>query len=210
MNLPSPHAQNGETLTGLLVGLALGLVVLAGGSAMLSSQLRGHRQALQDTHLHHDLRSAVDWMAKELRQAHYSANAWETRSPSTCLDTFCMDEQDFNLSDEALIFSVDRNHNGLRDDDECMGFRLTAQTIQIKRSCQGSGDWQAITDISSLRVNALQWQLHCTSVQGWLRRSLEMSLRAAWPNDPSRQISVTQTVHLQNDLPASVQALFCP
>ena len=202
--------QKGETLTGLLVGLSLGLVVLAGGSAMLANQLRGHRQALHDTHLHHDLRSAMDWMAKELRQAQYSAKAWETRSPTLCLDAFCKDVQDFNLSDEALIFSYDRNHNGLREKDECMGFRLTAQTIQIKRSCEDTGDWQAITDTSSLKVSALQWTLHCSVVQGWLRRWVKMTLIAAWPHDPGRQMNLTQTVRLQNDLPASVQTQFCP
>ena len=46
MSTTRRRLQKGETLTGLLVGLSLGLVVLAGGSAMLASQLRGHRQAL--------------------------------------------------------------------------------------------------------------------------------------------------------------------
>jgi type II secretory pathway component PulJ len=210
MSTTRRRLQKGETLTGLLVGLSLGLVVLAGGSAMLANQLRGHRQALHDTHLHHDLRSAMDWMAKELSQAQYSAKAWETRSPSRCLDTFCKDAQDFSLSGPALVFSYDRNHNGLRDKDECMGFRLAAQTIHIKRSCEHAGDWQAITDTGSLKVSALQWTLHCSVVQGWLRRSVEMTLSAAWPHDPSRQISLRQTVRLQNDLPASVQTQFCP
>lgn len=210
MSTTRHRLQKGETLTGLLVGLALGMVVLAAGSTMLTSQLRGHRQALHDTHLHHDLRSAMDWMAKELRQAQYSAKAWETRSPTLCLDDFCQDAQDFSLSDETLAFSYDRNHNGQREKDECMGFRLSSQTIQIKRSCQDAGDWQAITDTSSLKVSALQWTLHCSAAQGWLRRSVQMTLSAAWPQDPGRTMSLTQTVRLQNDLPASVQSKFCP
>eukprot|EP01030_Chromulinospumella_sphaerica_P007117 gene7117-6960_t len=65
--------ERGETLTGLLVGLSVGLVVLAAGSALLANHLRGHRMALQDSHLHHDLRSAMDWMSRELRKAQYSA-----------------------------------------------------------------------------------------------------------------------------------------
>ena len=41
----------GETLTGLLVGMAVGLVVLAAGMQMLAQQLRGHRHSLQASHL---------------------------------------------------------------------------------------------------------------------------------------------------------------
>lgn len=209
MHMAALH-ERGETLTGLLVGLALGLVVLTGGSAMLSSQLRGHRQALQDTHLHHDLRSSVDWMAKELRKAQYTGQAWATRSPVGCLDTFCQDGQDFKLQGDEIVFSYDRNHNGVRDEDECTGFRLSAQAIQIKRSCQDGGNWQAITDTSSLKIRALQWSLRCQQVQGWLQRSVLMSLRAEWPGQAGRQITLSQTVLLQNDLPGSVQALYCP
>ncbi len=62
-------AQKGETLVGLLVGLGVGLLMLAAGSQMLAQHLQGHRLALQDSHVHHDLRSALNTIARELRQA---------------------------------------------------------------------------------------------------------------------------------------------
>ena len=64
-----PNSQRGETLVGLMVGMGLGLVVLAGGTHLLAQHLTAHRWALQDSHVHHDLRSALDSMARELRQA---------------------------------------------------------------------------------------------------------------------------------------------
>ena len=206
----SSRGESGETLMGLLVGLSVGLVVLAAGSALLANHLRGHRMALQDSHLHHDLRSAMDWMARELRKAQYTADAWQSRAPGVCDDPFCEGWQDFSIEGDWIDFSYDRDHNGQKDDNECMGFRLSSQTLQIKRSCQDAGDWQAITDTSSLKVSALQWTLHCSAAQGWLRRSVQMTLSAAWPQDPGRTMSLTQTVRLQNDLPASVQSKFCP
>ncbi len=202
--------ERGETLTGLLVGLSVGLVVLAAGSTLLTNQLRGHRMALQDSHLHHDLRSAMDWMARELRKAQYSAKAWETRSPTACIDTFCDGFEDFSIEDDWIDFSHDRDHNGEQDKDECMGFRLSGTVLSAKRSCGASGDWQAITDRASLEITALSWQLRCELNQGWLRRAVELRLTGQWPGDATRQVSLTQTVHLRNDLPAAMKARFCP
>jgi type II secretory pathway component PulJ len=200
--------QRGETLIGLLVGLSVGLLVLAAGSAMLANHLRGHRMALQDSHLHHDLRSAMDWMARELRKTQYTAQAWKTRAPSVCDDAFCSGWQDLSIEGDWIDFSYDRDHNGKKDDDECMGFRLSGTTLHARRSCKG--DWQAITDNANLKITALSWQLRCELRNGWVHRSVLMALTAQWPRDASRQISLSQTVHLRNDLPASAKVLFCP
>jgi type II secretory pathway component PulJ len=205
----SPH-DKGETLMGLMVGLSVGLVVLAAGSAMLANQLRGHRSALQDSHLHHELRQAVDWMSRELRKAQYSAQAWETRSATNCDDTFCDGFEDFSIEDNWIDFSHDRNHNGLQDQDECMGFRLSGTALQTKRSCNPSGDWLSITDSKLLQITELRWQLRCESHQNWLRRNVLMTLKAQWPGDASRQVSLSNTIHLHNNLPSSLQALYCP
>lgn len=202
--------EHGETLMGLLVGLSVGLVVLAAGSALLANHLRGHSTALQDSHLHHDLRSAMGWMARELRKAQYTANAWETRSPTACEDAFCDGPEDFSIAGHRIEFSHDRNHNGQQDKNECMGFRLAGKALQTKRTCNASGDWQAITDSANLHITDLRWQLHCEEHQGWLRRSVQMALTAQWPTDASRQVSLSHTVHMRNDLPASQQVRFCP
>jgi type IV pilus assembly protein PilW len=202
--------QKGETLMGLMVGLSVGLLVLAGGSSLLTHQLRGHRMAWQDSHLNHELRVAADWMGRELRKAQYSAKAWETRSPNQCDDTFCDGFEDFSIEGDWIDFSHDRNHNGEQDNDECMGFRLSGNTLHAKRSCSASGDWQAMTHSKSVRITDLAWQLKCDQHQGWLRRSVQMTLQAQWPSDASRHITLSKTVHLRNDIPGSQQALFCP
>ena len=206
---PRPH-ERGESLTGLLVGLALGLVVLAAGTQMLATHLRGHRQSLQSSHLQHDLRSAMDWMGRELRRAQYSAQAWQTRSPSACDDTFCDGFEDFSIEGDWIDFSHDRNHNGVQDDNECMGFQLSDKVLMARRSCSGTGNWVALTDSASLEVTALTWQLRCEPRQGWLHRTVRIDLTGQWPGQASAPIQLSQTVHLRNDLPASAQALYCP
>ena len=200
----------GETLTGLLVGLALGLMVLAAGTRMLAQHLEGHRMSLQSSHLQHDLRTAMDWMSKELRQAQYVAEAWQTRSPVSCDDPFCDGLEDFSIEDDWIDFSRDRNHDGVQDDNECLGFRLSDKALMARRSCSGTGQWLPLTDRASLEVTALRWQLQCDLRQGWLHRSVRVSLSGQWPGDARRSVSLAQTIHLRNDLPASAQALYCP
>jgi type II secretory pathway component PulJ len=199
-------SERGETLTGLLVGLAVGLVVLAAGSALLASQLRAHRAALQDRQLHTDLRSAMDWVARELRKAQYTANAWQTRSPTVCTDPFCQTPDNFSIVGHQIDFSHDRNHNGIKEDDECLGFRLTQQSLHARRTCSGSGNWQAVTDRAQVNIRDLQWVLHCEWRNGWWQRSVQMSLAASWPSEPTRTIQLTQTIELRNLLPDIPQA----
>ena len=201
--------MRGETLIGLLVGLAVGSAVLAGGSLLLANQLRAHRLALQDSHLNHDLRSAMDWMVREVRQAHYTASAWASRAPNRCEDAFCGGTDDFSIQGSRITFSLDRNHNGLKDNNECLGFRLVKGALQARTACKPEV-WTALTDTASLHITQLDWQLQCTQTQGWLQRTLVLAMVAQWPLDPSRQVSLTRTVPLRNALPASQQALFCP
>lgn len=201
--------HSGETLMGLLVGLAVGLVVLAAGSALLATHLHGHRMALQDSRLHHDLRSAVDWMAHGLGQAHYAANAWNTRAPSHCDDAFCAGPDDFSINGSRIAFSLDRNHNGQKDNNECLGYRLVKGALQARTACRPEV-WTALTDAGNVQFTQLAWQLHCAKVEGWLQRRIDMAVTAQWPGDASRQLSLQRTVYLRNALPASHMGLFCP
>lgn len=199
--------QRGETLTGLLVGMALGLLVLAAGTQMLAHLLRGHRLALQDSHLQQDLHFAMDLMVRELQSAHYVADAWKTRHPSACEDGFCQ-AGNFLLVDNRIEFSLDKSGNGQRENNECTGFKVSNEALLMRTSCDNN--WQPLTDKTTAVVTALQAQLRCTEVNGWLQRQLSLQLDAQWPGAPSRRLQLQRTVVLRNPVPASHRALFCP
>ncbi|MFM7026517.1 MAG: PilW family protein [Limnohabitans sp.] len=201
--------QRGETLVGLLVGMALGLWVLAAGVQMLAHLLRGHRQVLQDSHLQQDLHFAMDLMARELQHAQYVAQAWRTRSPGTCGDAFCDEATDFLTGDNRIEFSMDRNHNGLQDNNECMGFRVVDGVLSRRTGCH-SGGWQPLSDKTAAVVSSLQVQLSCTAVNGWLYRQLDLQLDAHGPDDPDRGLRLQRKVPVHTPLPVVVQERFCP
>lgn len=194
--------QQGETLVGLMVGLGLGLVVLAAGSQMLGHLLRGHRLALQDSHLHHDLRSALDTMTRELRQAQTIGEAWHRRTPVQCTDAFCAGPGDLVVQGQRIGFSRERNHNGLLDNNECSGFRLNQHELQIRTACSPEV-WTDLTDVGSIKMTDLEWQVQCEKKGPWVARWVTVRLSAHWPRDTTRTLGLTQTVSLRNDVPAT-------
>jgi len=197
----TPNRQQGETLVGLIVGLGLGLVVLAGGAHLLAQHLTAHRWALQDSHVHHDLRSALDSMARELRQAQAVGNAWTSRASAHCRDAFCSPGVDLQIQNQRIDFSRDRNQNGLLDNNDCAGFRLRGQKIQVRTACTPEV-WSDLTDSGSLKVLDLQWQVSCEQRGRWVSRWVTLQSTAEWPRDASLRLSLSQTTSLRNDVPA--------
>jgi type II secretory pathway component PulJ len=204
----SQRSQNGETLVGLMVGLGLGLLVLAAGSQMLAHQLRGHRWLLQDSHVHHDLRAALSAIGRDLRQAQATEDAWKLRVSANCEDAFCDGAEDFKVSADQIHFSFDRNRNGLQDNNECLGFRLSKGEIKARTACEPEV-WTAITDAGSLKITQLQWQVECAPQGRMWQRWVTVRLTAEWPGDTTRQWQSAQTVALRNAVPAAQAPAYC-
>jgi type II secretory pathway pseudopilin PulG len=61
--------QVGMSLVELMVGIAVGLMVTAAASLLMSGQLTENRRLVTETQLQQDLRAASDIMSRELRRA---------------------------------------------------------------------------------------------------------------------------------------------
>ncbi|MGV0960524.1 MAG: hypothetical protein ACOYB1_11880 [Limnohabitans sp.] len=202
------HRQRGETLVGLMVGLGLGLLVLAAGTQMLAHILRGHRWQLQDSHVHHDVRAAMRTITRDLRQAQAIADAWQHRTTTTCQDAFCNGPEDFSINADRIHFSLDRNHNGQQDNNECLGFRLGHGEIKARTSCDPEV-WTSISDAGSVNFTGLQWQVVCAQQGPLWQRWVTVRLTAQWPADKSRQWQASQTVALRNAVPSVRAPAYC-
>lgn len=206
---PTPEkAQGGETLVGLVVGLGMGLVVLAAGSHMLAQHLRGHQWALQDSHLHHDLRAALDTIATALRQAQSVGHAEIGRSATECKDAFCGGLGSLKIEGQRIDFGHDRNFDGLLDNNECTGFRLRQHELQVRTACTPEV-WTDLTDAGSLKMTQLEWQLHCEPRGAWVARWVTVRLHAQWPRDSARELQISHTVALRNHVSASPWPTAC-
>ena len=65
------HRSRGLSLIGLLVGTAMGLVVVAGAGSVVAAHQRDQRAALSQARLMQDLRATSELVARDLRRAGY-------------------------------------------------------------------------------------------------------------------------------------------
>ena len=198
----------GESMISLLIGLAMGLLVISGGIHLWMTTLKSQRTALQESHLAQDLRTAMAWMVQDIRRAQYMNGAWRTRIMSACNDAFCGAAEDFSVSANQIEFSWDRNDNGSKDNNECTGFQLSSYELHTKTAC-GPVVWTAITDAGSIKVTSLQFTSRCSWVQGTLLRHMTVQITAALPNDPNTLVTQTQSIALHNAMPATAIAGDC-
>jgi prepilin peptidase dependent protein B len=143
--------QRGLSLVELMIGITVGLFVVAGASFMLSNQLHDGRRLMLETRVQQDLRAAADIVVRELRRAGYSGSAAHAAwfrgttgiQPSSYTTITAGDSQ------VSFRYGVDNDNNFVATDEQ-FGFRLAGGAIQFQL---GGGNWQALTDTDTLVVN---------------------------------------------------------
>lgn len=75
-SLPFRRATRGMSLVELMVGIAIGLIVVAAAVLTTTTQLRDNRLLLLETQLQQDLRASTDIIARELRRAGFTDDAY--------------------------------------------------------------------------------------------------------------------------------------
>jgi len=198
MHRPRPR---GMTLVELLVGLAIGLVLIALAIALLVWQLREHRALLLQSRLMQDLRVATEVVTRDLRRAGYRGEALDGPNPFAALAPA-------SAPSDAVSFRYARDSS-----DEPLGFRLHDGVIEMLLG----GRWQALTDPATLVVTLFQVvpSVHEIDLQGLcaracpsaappcaprqLVRSLEVTIGGHPPTERHMVRSVQSHVRLRND-----------
>lgn len=79
-------AQAGLSIVELLVGVAIALIIVAGGLTLLANFTGENRRLLLETRLNQDLRAAMDVVTRDLRRAGYwqgsAAGTWVEGGPN--------------------------------------------------------------------------------------------------------------------------------
>jgi type IV pilus assembly protein PilW len=147
------HRQAGLSIVELLVGVAIGLVIVAGSSVLMTGQLIENRKLLIETQLQQDLRAAADIVTRELRRAGAVQEPTALRTiwyPGTAQVESNAMAAGLSFSAAQVNFDYDP---GLTSGP--YGFRLVTTTSPPTGVIQtriGASGWQDLTDPKVMRV----------------------------------------------------------
>ncbi len=148
------HTARGLSLIELMVGVAVGLIVVGGAVKLFSTNLAATRRVQAETRLNQDLRAAADLVARDLRRAGYWGNAiLGTQAQGATATTVVNPYRETIVSAGTLSygFSRDTTENNTLDDTERFGFRVQSGSVQMQTA---AGVWQTVTDPNQVNVLA--------------------------------------------------------
>ena len=147
--------QCGLSIVELMVGVAVGLLIVGGATKLIVDYLVSNKRLLVETRVNQELRAAADLVARDLRRAGYWNNATAgvggagaIANPHTSglgAVTSTATSVNYSYSRDAAA-----QLNGL-DAAEEAGFQLAGNVLQMKIA---QGNWQPVTDPSTVNITS--------------------------------------------------------
>jgi type IV pilus assembly protein PilW len=210
------------SLVELMVGLALGMFIVAGASVLMTNQLADNRCLMLETQMHQDLRAAADLIARDLRRAYWwyapETSVWragfatQNSNPYAASSPVASAPVADNLTYWISGGNSKRAEDNVVDASEQYGFRLNNYAIEMQR---GGGGWQAMTDATTMQITDLKLTVNASAVPiacfacaagsttcppQQVVRQVEVGITGRAVHDPNVIRSIQGTVRLRNDL----------
>ena len=146
----------GMSIVELLIGIAIGLFILAGASAMLVSNVTNSRQLLIEARINQDLRATMDLVTRDLRRGGYWGNSLAgTLATGSASVTQANPYSAVTSTGTQIDYAYTRDtteNNALDAGTEQFGFRLNKTTNAIEMNVGGT--WQTLTNTDILNIPA--------------------------------------------------------
>lgn len=190
------------SLVELMVGIAVGLFVVAAATTLMANQLSDNRKLLVETQIQQDLRASMDIVTRQLRRAgaldvlQAEAGLANTNGAGGAKSAFTLVAPDAAPSSE-VGFRFYRNAG----DAGPYGFKLEANGL---KTLVTGGGWHELTDGNVMKVTAFTvTPLVVASSRLPCPKLCADGTAACWPQLVVRDLSVTITAEAKND--ATVQ-----
>lgn len=149
-----------------LVGITVGLFLLAGATSMLTSTILSSRNLLTEARVNQELRTAADLITRDLRRGSYWENAVAgatlasgatstTANPHGAVavaTTSTAATITYSLSRDSAAGRTDLTELNTSNSDEAFGFAWADGQIRMQTS---SGTWQSVTDPGIVTITGL-------------------------------------------------------
>lgn len=153
--------QRGLSIVELMVGVTIGLLVVAASALLVSGQLTENRRLLLETQLQQDLRATTDIIVRDLRRAGGWQEAvltgpWSTENT----DPQCNRYATLDVEGDSVIYRYYRNGDnnsglGIKLENGVLKSAIQGPSTVSSTTCdqhQQPGGWQELTDSRTLRV----------------------------------------------------------
>lgn len=167
--------QTGITLIELLIGMLVGLIIVAAGIAVFSTSLRGQTDNIKLARLNQDMRAMMDIMARDIRRAGFVTSDPEANWASLQNNPFFGPTTDIAVwnydtgNNNCIVYAYNRDNDSppTVTDNERMGFRLK-QDGKLEMRSSGTtnencsnGAWETITE-PEVEITGLTFTLNST------------------------------------------------
>jgi type IV pilus assembly protein PilW len=143
--------QSGLSLVEMMVGITVGLFVVAAASMLVSMQLNDNRRLLLETQVQQDLRASLDIITRELRRAGFWSQAemgvWSPTTGAAQRNIYV------GASPTGGNAGVTFNYRRLDGAVGPYGYDLSGGAI---RTLLAGAGWQDLTDKNVLNIESLQ------------------------------------------------------
>lgn len=214
--------ERGSTVLEVLIGLSLGAFIIASSIGMMYGILRSNVDTLRVTRLEHELRTAINLMAGDIRRTGFWGNAISDIDTNANNNPFLTGGNELQVSANCILFSYDTNNDGsipaldTDPEDERYGFRLVNNTVQSRPASHGTLDcsdgddeWENITNNDLVNITNLTFTLNSQSMDidgagaGTATigvRRVDISITGALTSDAGVSRTLTESVRIRNDL----------
>jgi prepilin-type N-terminal cleavage/methylation domain-containing protein len=214
--------QRGLSLVELMVGIAVGLFVVAAASLLLSSQLNDNRRLLLELQVQQDLRATADIITREIRRAgHWAVAETAVTNPAAGI-TEAAANANLQLPIDAVTgstHSVEFKYKRANGEEGPFGYKLDPDKV-LRAKLTGQSGYHDLTDANTLLVDqfsitpttsaavSLPCPTDCPATPGaaadacWPKLSVRdflISITGHSPTDPAIVRTVTTQVRLRND-----------
>jgi prepilin peptidase dependent protein B len=214
------HArQRGMSIVELLVGAAIGLIVVAGAGSVVAANQIEARRIQTEARLMQDLRGAAELVGRDLRRAGHWAGAASGVRLGDAVPALNPHAALAPASGAAGVVALSFSSGGADpmtvDDDERFGFRVRNGAIEMQL---GARNWQALSDSATLvvtsfsvvpRVDEIDLGTFCdrpcaagsaTCPPRQQVRSYAIRIAGRASADPSLQRTLQGSVRVRNDV----------
>ncbi len=200
-------AQQGLTIIELMIGMALGLFLIAGTLTLFAGHVTSNNALMRTTRLNNELRGTLDMIIRDLRRASYwgsaQTGAWFPGTPGVQVNPFLQ----LDVSSDSITYRYDVDGDGVLDADE--SFRIRHNTAEgaiemLQLDTGGSvTSTVPVSDADLTDITALAFTLTDRTVSTTCLKSGPGPVAPTPPVLHVREIFVTITGSLRSDATVS-------